>query len=65
MVAFNQLVHKKVEQKTHVNTVESLVKQLRQRPGIVYLKRLSIILDEDSEKGFGLVSEMSGWRGIY
>lgn len=60
MVAFNQLVHKKVELKTHVNTVEILVNQLRQRPGIVYLKRLSIVLDEDSEKGFGLVSEIFG-----
>ena len=49
-------MHKKVEPKTHVNTVQSLLGQLRKRPGIVYLKRLSIILDEDSEKGFGLVS---------
>lgn len=55
VIAFNQLVHKKVEQKSHVNVLERLVSQLRQRPGIVFLKRLSIILDEDSEKGFGLV----------
>jgi ribonuclease P/MRP protein subunit RPP1 len=56
VIAFNQLVHKKVEPKTHVNILESLVSLLRQRPGIVFLKRLSVILDEDSEKGFGLAS---------
>ncbi|KAG6846407.1 hypothetical protein H0H93_014118 [Arthromyces matolae] len=54
--AFNQFVQKRVDQKSHVNTAEPLVKQLRKRAGIVYLRRLSIILDEDSEKGFGLVS---------
>ena len=56
VIAFNQLVHKKVEPKIHVNILENLVNQLRKRPGIVYLKRLSVVLDEDSEKGFGLVS---------
>ena len=44
------------EPKIHVNTVQSLLGQLRKRLGVVFLKRLSIILDEDSEKGFGLVS---------
>lgn len=44
-----------MDQKTHVNTAEALVYQLRKRPGLVYLRRLSIILDGDSEKGFGLV----------
>lgn len=58
VLGFNQVVHKKVELKSHVNTVEPLVNELRQRPGIVYLKRLSIILDDDSEKGFGLVSQV-------
>ncbi|KAF5372307.1 hypothetical protein D9615_009319 [Tricholomella constricta] len=56
VIAFNQVVHKKVDPKIHVNTADSLVRQLRRRPGIVYLKRLSIILDEDSEKGFGLTN---------
>ncbi|KAF5372371.1 hypothetical protein D9615_009286 [Tricholomella constricta] len=56
VIAFNQVVHKKVDPKIHVNTAESLVRQLRNRPGLVYLKRLSIILDEDSEKGFGLTN---------
>ncbi|GLB40858.1 putative PBP superfamily domain containing protein [Lyophyllum shimeji] len=56
VIAFNQLAHKRVDPRSHVNTAESLVSQLRKRPGIVYLKRLSIILDEDSEKGFGLTN---------
>jgi ribonuclease P/MRP protein subunit RPP1 len=56
VIGFNQLTHKKVEPKSHVNTLDNLVSQLRQRPGTVFLKRLSIILDEDSEKGFGLVN---------
>jgi ribonuclease P/MRP protein subunit RPP1 len=36
--------------------LDSLLLSLRKRAGILYLKRLNIILDEDSEKGFGLVS---------
>lgn len=59
VIGFNQLVHKKVEPKSHVNTLDSLVSHVRERPGTVFLKRLSIILDEDSEKGFGLVSQIS------
>ncbi|KAG6910332.1 hypothetical protein DXG01_011400 [Tephrocybe rancida] len=56
VIAFNQLVHKRVERKNHVNVAEALVNRLKKRLGIVYLKRLSIILDEDSEKGFGLTN---------
>ena len=56
VLAFTQAVHKKVDPKTHVNIVEAVLGQLKPRPGIVFLKRLTIILDEDSEKGFGLVS---------
>ena len=59
VVAFNQIVHKKIEKKTLINTLDPLLKQLRTRPGVVFLKRLTIILDEDSEKGFGLVSLIS------
>ncbi|KAG5644440.1 hypothetical protein DXG03_008535 [Asterophora parasitica] len=56
VIAFNQLVHKRVDSKTHVNSADSIVNQLRRRSGIIYLKRLSIILDDDSEKGFGLTN---------
>jgi len=48
-------VHKRVE-KTHVNILDSLLPVLRKRDGILYLKRLNIVLDEDSEKGFGLIN---------
>lgn len=55
MIAFTQNVHKKVDSKTHVNVLDAVLGQLKPRQGIVFLKRLNIILDEDSEKGFGLV----------
>lgn len=54
-IAFNQTVNKKVDPKTHINILDILLKQLKPRNEILYMKRLTIILDEDSEKGFGLV----------
>lgn len=56
VVAFNQTVHRKIDPKSHVNTLDPLLSQLRKRPGVAYVKRLTIVLDEESEKGFGLVS---------
>ncbi|KAJ2916642.1 hypothetical protein MD484_g3771, partial [Candolleomyces efflorescens] len=56
VIAFTQTVHKKVDSKTHVNVLDAVLGQLKSRAGIVYLKRLNIILDEDSEKGFGLIN---------
>lgn len=65
VIALTQTVHKKVEPKTFVNTLDALLGsgnernkgggQLKTREGIIFLKRLTITLDEDSEKGFGLV----------
>jgi hypothetical protein len=55
VIAFNQIEQKKLDPKTLVNVLDPLLDGLRKRPGIVFLKRLTIILDEDSEKGFGLV----------
>jgi len=55
VMAFSQTVKKRIDAKTHVNTLTPLISALRTRPGIVYLKRLNIVLDQDSEKGFGLV----------
>lgn len=52
-------MQKRIDPKNHVNLVEGLVEQLRKRPGVVLLKRITIVLDEDSEKGFGLVSAIS------
>ncbi|KAF9788129.1 RNase P subunit p30-domain-containing protein [Thelephora terrestris] len=54
--AFNQAVHKKLDPKTHQNLAQTLLSQLKRRPGVAFLKRITIILDEDSEKGFGLAS---------
>ncbi|KAG1826895.1 RNase P subunit p30-domain-containing protein [Suillus subaureus] len=56
VIAFNQSVNKKIDPKTHVNILDELLKQLRARPGTVFLKRLTIVLDNDSEKGFGLTN---------
>jgi ribonuclease P/MRP protein subunit RPP1 len=52
-------VNKRIE-KTHVNILDSLLPRLREQEGVLYLKRLNIILDEDSEKGFGLVCFFAG-----
>ncbi|KAI0677136.1 PHP domain-like protein [Trametes maxima] len=56
VIALNQIVERKVDPKIHVNTLDSLLGQLRKRPGLVFLKRLTIVLDEESEKGFGLTN---------
>ncbi|KAI0327790.1 PHP domain-like protein [Cubamyces sp. BRFM 1775] len=56
VLAFNRTVERKVDPKTFVNTLDPLLGQLRKRPGVVYLKRLTIVLDEESEKGFGLTN---------
>lgn len=56
MIGISQTAYKKVVPKTHVNVLDSLLGQLRTRQGIVFLKRLNIVLDSESEKGFGLVS---------
>jgi ribonuclease P/MRP protein subunit RPP1 len=55
VLAFNQCIKTKVEPKTFINTLDPLLRQVKKRQGVVYLKRLTIFLDEDSEKGFGLV----------
>ncbi|GJF00002.1 PHP domain-like protein [Phanerochaete sordida] len=56
VLALNQTVQKKIDPKTHVNVVEPLLARLRKRSGVAFLKRLTIVLDEDSEKGFGLTT---------
>ena len=53
--AFNQCIKTNVEPKTFVNALDPLLRLVKKRPGIIHLKRLTIVLDEDSEKGFGLV----------
>ncbi|KAL4078847.1 RNase P subunit p30-domain-containing protein [Scleroderma yunnanense] len=56
VLAFNQTISKKIDPKTRVNILDSLLSQLKARAGVVFLKRLTIILNEESEKGFGLTS---------
>ncbi|KIY47741.1 PHP domain-like protein, partial [Fistulina hepatica ATCC 64428] len=56
VLAFTQTAHKKVDGKSHINVLNPLLARLRPRPGIVYLKRLNIVLDDESEKGFGLTA---------
>ena len=55
VLALNQVVESKIDPKTHVNVLEPLLPLLKKRQGILLLKRLTIVLDEASEKGFGLV----------
>lgn len=55
VLAFNQIVETKVDPKIHTNILDPLLAQLRRREGVLYLKRLTIVLDEASEKGNGLV----------
>ncbi|EKM52974.1 uncharacterized protein PHACADRAFT_30094 [Phanerochaete carnosa HHB-10118-sp] len=54
--ALNQTAQKRVDPKTHVNILDPLLSQLRKRSGVAFLKRLTIVLDEDSDKGFGLTT---------
>jgi ribonuclease P/MRP protein subunit RPP1 len=55
VIAFAQNVFSKVDANTHVNVLDPLLLQLKKRVGVVFLKRLTIILDDESEKGTGLV----------
>ncbi|KAJ6601098.1 PHP domain-like protein [Mycena vulgaris] len=60
VIALNQTVQTAVVPKAHANILDSLVAQLKPRLGIVLLKRLTIILDQESEKGFGLTPANAG-----
>ncbi|THV00317.1 PHP domain-like protein [Dendrothele bispora CBS 962.96] len=65
VLALNQTIHKKIDPKTHINILDILLNQLKPRTGLVLLKRLSVILDEDSEKGFGLTSSSTQLLASY
>jgi len=65
VLAFNQTVNKRVDPKTHLNVLDNLFERLRKRSGVVFLKRITIVLDEDSEKGFGLASSSASLFGGY
>jgi ribonuclease P/MRP protein subunit RPP1 len=55
VLALTQTLYKKLDPKTHINILDPLLIQLKKREGVIFLKRLTIVLDQDSEKGFGLV----------
>lgn len=55
IIALNQEVRSKIDPKSHVNTLDPLLIQLRKRKDVIFLKRLTLLLDEESEKGNGMV----------
>jgi hypothetical protein len=56
-IALNHVLQSKFDPKIHTsNRLDELLSKLKGRENIILLKRLTIILDESSEKGFGLVS---------
>lgn len=44
VITFTQTVHKTVDLTLHVNAVDVVIGWLKSRPGVVYLRRLNIIL---------------------
>ncbi|KIY62251.1 PHP domain-like protein [Cylindrobasidium torrendii FP15055 ss-10] len=64
-IAFNQTILSKIDVKTHVNSLDILLKQLKPRTDILYMKRLTIILDDESEKGFGLINANTSLFSAY
>ncbi|TRM65378.1 RNase P subunit p30-domain-containing protein [Schizophyllum amplum] len=65
VLAFTQTLHKKIDPKVNANILDVLIPQLRSRPGVLFLKRLNVILDSDSEKGFGLTSNNQSFLNSY
>ncbi|KIJ56207.1 hypothetical protein M422DRAFT_219375 [Sphaerobolus stellatus SS14] len=54
VLALNQIMQTKIDAKTHVNWLEGLVPKLKKRQGILILKRLTVVLDEESDRGNGV-----------
>ncbi|KAG8800112.1 hypothetical protein FRC16_003695 [Serendipita sp. 398] len=55
VLALNQTIQTCFSPSDHVNYLNELLQKLKKRDGVVILKRLTIILDDASEKGTGLV----------
>ena len=55
-IALDHTIQTKFDPKMHENVFERLFAQLRKREGILYIKRLTIVMDDESDKGNGLVS---------
>ena len=56
VIAFTQTIESSFSSSGHVNYLEEAVRRLKKREGVMFLKRLTILLDDASEKGTGLVS---------
>ncbi|KAG8833258.1 hypothetical protein FRC17_011033 [Serendipita sp. 399] len=57
VLALNQIIQTCFSPNGHINYLNELVRKLKRRDGIIILKRLTIILDEGSEKGTGLTKQ--------
>ena len=55
VLAFNQTIESVFTANGHINYLISLVQRLKKREGVIYLKRLTILMDDGSDKGTGLV----------
>jgi len=57
-IALNHVVQSKFDPKVHSSKrLDEFLRGLKERDGVVILKRLTIVLDEASEKGFGLTTQ--------
>ncbi|KZS87256.1 PHP domain-like protein [Sistotremastrum niveocremeum HHB9708] len=56
VIALNQFVLGKIDPKTTPNYTDEILSRLSPRQGVAFMKRLTIVLDEGSEKGFGLTN---------
>ncbi|KAF8503221.1 PHP domain-like protein [Hysterangium stoloniferum] len=54
VLALNQIMETKIDGRTHVDWFPGLIPKLKKRQGVLLLKRLTIILDDDSDKGNGV-----------
>ncbi|KIM28843.1 hypothetical protein M408DRAFT_8613 [Serendipita vermifera MAFF 305830] len=57
VLALNQTIQSSFSANGHVNFLDELVKRLKKREGVIILKRLTIVLDDASEKGTGLAKQ--------
>jgi len=62
VLAFNQSIESAFTGNGHINYLDSLIQQLKKREGVIYLKRLTILMDDASDKGTGLVRPPSPYH---